>query len=93
LAAIWVAGCGVLYAIMSRPPEQFARFMSKLPAPVAFLVFPFETLWTRARAGTLHRGDSAPDFSLTKLDKSSTVQLSTLTAQRRPVVLVFGSYT
>jgi hypothetical protein len=28
-----------------------------------------------------------------KLDKSATVQLSALTAQGQPVVLIFGSYT
>lgn len=96
LAAIlilWAIGCGLLYGIMCRPPEQFGRFMAKLPAPVAFLVFPFETLWMHARAGQLRIGDPAPDFSLQKLDKTGQVQLSALTAQGRPVVLIFGSYT
>lgn len=67
--------------------------MSKIPGPIPFLVLPFETLWMRARAGSLHVGDPAPDFSLARLDKSDQVQLSALTAQGRPVVLVFGSYT
>jgi hypothetical protein len=67
--------------------------MAKVPGPVAFLVLPFETLWTRARAGDLQIGDVAPDFALIKLDKSAQMQLSALTAERRPVVLVFGSYT
>jgi hypothetical protein len=93
LALVWLLGCAILYRIMRQPPETFARFMAKLPGPVPFLLFPFETLWVRARAGTLHIGDPAPDFSLTKLDKTAHVQLSALTAQRRPVVLVFGSYT
>jgi hypothetical protein len=78
---------------MRRPPETFARFMAKIPGPVAFLVLPFETLWMHARAGHLHVGDPAPDFELMKLDKSATVRLSSLTAQGRPVVLIFGSYT
>jgi hypothetical protein len=78
---------------MRNPPDTFGRFMAKVPGPVAFLVFPFETLWTRARAGELRLGDAAPDFALMKLDKSAQVQLSTFTAQHRPVVLVFGSYT
>jgi len=78
---------------MRQPPEAFARVMAKIPGPVAFLVLPFETLWTHARAGVLQVGDAAPDFSLTKLDKSAAVQLSNLTAQGRPVVLIFGSYT
>src|SRR6202795_4797439 len=90
---VWVVGCAALYHIMRRPPETFARFMAKLPGPVPFLLFPFETLWTRARAGALQVGDLAPDFSLMRLDKSASVQLSTLTAQGRPVVLIFGSYT
>ena len=56
------------------------------------LIFPFETAWIHARAGRLHVGDQAPDFSLIKLDKSERLQLSVL-SQQQPVVLVFGSYT
>jgi hypothetical protein len=93
VALLWVICCGVLYQIMRQPPETFGRFMAKLPGPVPFLIFPFETLWIHARAGSLRVGDPAPDFSLVKLDKSSSVQLSSLTAQQRPVVLIFGSYT
>jgi len=93
LAALWVVCCVALYGVMSKPPEQFARVMARIPGPVPFLILPFETLWMRARAGTLQVGSSAPDFSLMKLDKSATVQLSSFAAQNRPVVLVFGSYT
>jgi len=93
VAVLWVLGCGALYRIMLRPPEAFAGFMAKLPGPVPFLLFPFETLWMRARSGTLHPGDPAPDFSLAKLDKTAHVQLSTFSARQRPVVLIFGSYT
>jgi hypothetical protein len=93
IALVWVLACGALYQVMRRPPETFARFMAKIPGPVAFLVLPFETLWTHARAGGLQVGDPAPDFTLMKLDKSAWVQLSSLTAQGRPVVLIFGSYT
>ena len=67
--------------------------MSKIPGELPFMIFPFETLWMRARAGTLHIGDRAPDFSLGKLDKTDHVQLSSLTTQGKPVVLIFGSYT
>jgi hypothetical protein len=81
-----------IWRTMHQPPEAFARVMARIPGPVVFLLFPFETLWTHARAGNLQAGDAAPDFSLMKLDKSATVQLSLLTAQQ-PVVLVFGSYT
>ncbi len=93
LAIFWLVGCAALYHVMRQPPETFGRFMARLPGPVPFLLFPFETLWTRARAGDLKVGDPAPDFSLMKLDKSASVQLSVLTAQGRPVVLIFGSYT
>ena len=93
IALVWVIACCALYQVMRQPPETFARFIAKIPGPVPFLLFPFETLWTHARAGGLQVGDPAPDFSLTKLDKSAPVQLSSLTSQGRPVVLIFGSYT
>jgi hypothetical protein len=92
LAILWLAGNGMIYHAMRQTPENFGRFMMKIPGPVAFLVFPFETMWMRARAGTLHIGDHAPDFTLSKLDHSAQVQLSSLTAQK-PAVLIFGSYT
>ena len=99
LAALGVlAWCGcspaeLCIAVMRQSPETFARVMARVPGPVAFLVLPFETLWMRARAGKLQVGDPAPDFALMKLDKSAQIQLSALTAQRQPVVLMFGSYT
>jgi hypothetical protein len=93
LVILWLCACGAIYAVMRQPPESFARVMARIPGPVAFLAFPFETLWTRARAGDLKQGDLAPDFSLTTIDKSSSIQLSALTAEHRPVVLIFGSYT
>lgn len=81
----------VLWA-MRQPPETFGKIMSKMPGPVPFLLFPFETAWTHARAGNLETGDPAPNFSLLKVDKSTTVNLSELN-RTQPVVLVFGSYT
>jgi hypothetical protein len=93
LLALWILACGAIYRMMCKPPETFAGFMAKVPGPVAFLAFPFETMWTQARAGRLQVGDPLPDFSLMKLDKSAAIQLSGLTAQGRPVVLIFGSYT
>ena len=92
LILVYASFAALIWRSMREPPESFARFMSKMPAPVVFLLFPFETFWTHARAGNLQIGDAAPDFSLMKLDKSATVQLSSLTA-KQPVVLVFGSYT
>ena len=92
LALLYVCfGVYIVWA-MRQPPETFARVMARMPGPVPFLIFPFETAWTHARAGTLHVGDHAPDFSLLKVDKTDRVQLSVLN-QRQPVVLVFGSYT
>ena len=93
VAPLWLCACAALYHVMLQPPEHFAWVMSKMPGPVPFLVLPFETLWTRARAGKLAIGDAAPDFTLAKLDHSDPIQLSSLTAQGKPVVLVFGSYT
>ena len=92
LIVVYVSFAAFIWRTMHQPPEAFARVMARMPGPVVFLLLPFETLWTHARTGNLRAGDAAPDFSLMKLDKSATVQLSTLTAQQ-PVVLVFGSYT
>ena len=92
LLVVYLAGFGVIWWSMNQPPEKFGRVMMLLPGPVPFLLYPFETLWLRARAGTLNAGDRVPDFSLIKLDKSGRVQLSALN-QNQPVVLVFGSYT
>jgi hypothetical protein len=89
---LYVAYAGYIVWAMRQPPETFARAMSRMPGPAVFLTLPFETLWTRERAGELAPGDHAPDFSLLKLDKTDRVQLSSLTA-KTPVVLVFGSYT
>jgi len=88
---LWTGFVGFMWRIMHRTPEGFARVMMHLPWEV-FLVCPFETMWTQARAGTIHVGDAAPDFTLTKLDKTGTVQLSELN-KIQPVVMIFGSYT
>jgi len=92
LAVLWAVGCWVIYSNMRKPPEQFGHFMTKIPAPVSFLAFPFETMWMRARAGTLSVGDKAPDFQLSKADHSGEVRLADLN-RTQPVVLIFGSYT
>jgi len=92
LVVVYLAFAALVLWAMRQPPEKFATVMSKMPGPVPFLLFPFETAWTRARAGTLKIGDPAPDFSLMKLDHSARVQLSELN-KTQPVVLVFGSYT
>ncbi|MBV8071834.1 MAG: hypothetical protein JO270_18130 [Acidobacteriaceae bacterium] len=76
---------------MHQPPETFARVMMHT-GPAPFLLFPFETMWRSARAGSLGVGDAAPDFTLPLLDHSGVVTLSSLRGAR-PVVLIFGSYT
>jgi hypothetical protein len=91
LLAVWMVFVGFIFWAMNQPPEKFGAVMKRMPWPV-FLVLPFETLWNHARGGTLHVGDAAPDFTLTKLDKTGTVQLSEL-SKKQPVVMVFGSYT
>jgi hypothetical protein len=91
LFILWLGFVGFIWRAMHRPPEGFAHVMSHMPWQV-FLILPFETLWNRARAGTLHIGDSAPDFQLIKLDKTERVRLSELN-QKQPVVMIFGSYT
>jgi hypothetical protein len=88
---LWLAFVTFIWHAMHKPPEDFARVMSHMPWEV-FLVVPFETLWTRARAGNLNLGDPAPDFSLGKLDKSGTVHFSEIN-KVQPVVMIFGSYT
>ncbi|HEU0050305.1 MAG TPA: hypothetical protein VFQ43_22140 [Nitrososphaera sp.] len=89
---VYLSFGGYIWWAMHQPPETFARVMMRLPGPVPFLLYPFETLWLRARAGHLNAGDRVPDFSLLKVDKSDRIQLSALN-QNQPVVLVFGSYT
>ena len=44
------------------------------------------------RADTICEGDIAPDFTLSRLDGKETITLSEFRG-RKPVVLVFGSYT
>ena len=91
LLIFYFAFAGFIWWSMRQSPETFGRVMSHMPDAV-FLILPFETFWTHARAGQLKLGDSAPDSSLLKLDKTDRVRLSSLTA-KQPVVLVFGSYT
>jgi hypothetical protein len=91
LACLWLTGVLFFNYAMHQTPERFGRIMSRTPV-IAFITLPFETLWTRARAGTVQTGDLAPDFTLPTLDKSAHVQLSSFRG-KQPVVLIFGSYT
>ena len=91
LVAVEIALSAGLYWAMSQKPDTFGRIIARTPFPL-MMVLPFETLWMRARAGSLKQGDLAPDFRLPTLDRRETVQLSSYRGSR-PVVLVFGSYT
>jgi len=57
---VYFAFAAFIWRTMHQPPEAFGRVMANMPGPVVFLFFPFETLWTRARAGALDVGDPAP---------------------------------
>ena len=91
LLVVWLCFLGAVYLMMRQPPERFACVIARFPGP-AFMLFPFETLWSRARAGGLQVGDEAPDFHLSTLDKTSQISLASFRGSK-PVVLVFGSYT
>lgn len=80
-----------LYAAMLQPPETFGAIMSRVPT-LAMMVLPFRPLWMSARGGVLQVGDQAPDFTLPPLHGDTNITLSSEYA-KRPVVLVFGSYT
>jgi hypothetical protein len=91
LVVVWIGFLGYIDWAMHQPPEVFARIMSHTPMP-AFFLFPFETMWTQARHGSLNSGAQAPDFTVETLETKSPVQLASLWPTK-PVVLVFGSYT
>ena len=90
-ALVWTVATAGLYAAMRQSPEKFGAIMSHVPG-MAMMVLPFKPLWMSARAGHLHVGDQAPDFSLATLHGEGTVTLSQ-EYKAKPVVLVFGSYT
>lgn len=92
IAALYAIAAGFLFWAMYQKPESFSRVMKPLGAAAPFLFFPFETMWRQARAGHIHAGDAAPDFTLPVLDSKDTVTLASFRG-RQPVVLVFGSYT
>jgi hypothetical protein len=91
LVVAWIGFLGTIDWAMHQPPEVFGRIMSHMPMP-AFFLFPFETMWTQARHGSLSPGVQAPDFTVETLEAKSPLQLASLWTTK-PVVLVFGSYT
>ena len=91
VAMVYAMIVGGLAIAMRQPPDRFGAIMAKVPG-IAFAVLPFQPLWMNARAGHLQVGDVAPDFTLKTLDGAAQVSLSSFRG-KRPVVLVFGSYT
>ena len=91
LLFLWLGFVVFIGWSMRQPPEVFGHIMARMPMPAYFL-FPFETMWSSARKGTLSVGDKAPDITVKTLDAREPMQLASLWAEK-PVVLVFGSYT
>src|SRR5438552_4033287 len=52
LAVTYLVFIAFIWWSMNQPPETFGRVMSRMPG-VAYVLLPFETMWTRARAGSL----------------------------------------
>jgi hypothetical protein len=95
IAAMAITAYGVflagMFVVMCQPPGRFGRLMRHFPM-WAMPLMPFETMWTVARRGATRVGDVAPDFTLRTIDRQAEVTLSAHRG-RRPVVLIFGSYT
>jgi len=79
-AVVYGVAVGALWFAMLRPPDQFTRFMARVPPP-AMMALPFRPLWLQARGGTLRVGDPAPDFELDTLDRKARVRLASLRAK------------
>jgi hypothetical protein len=91
LFVLWVAFAASAFAVMRQPIDTLCRVMDRTPKFARALI-PFKSMWTIARAGDLRPGDAAPEFDLPRQDGEGTVRLSDFRG-RKPVVLVFGSYT
>ena len=88
---VYIGLVTAIFIIMRQPPDRFGRIMARVPMPV-FMIVPFKTLWSVARAGDLHVGDAAPEFDLQTVERTARVQLSSFRG-KQPVALIFGSYT
>ena len=78
---------------MLQPPERFGVFMKHVPPVLVWGPLPASRMWLWARKGRLAEGEMAPDFSLrTAQDRTKRITLESY-RDKRPVVLVFGSYT
>jgi hypothetical protein len=92
LVVLYVLLFSAVALAMLQPPDRFGLFMRYMPAPVVWGALPAQRMWLWARRGALAEGDEAPDFTLSSVDHSRRVALSSHRGDR-PVVLVFGSYT
>jgi len=100
VTAVLAAAVAVLYVLfgaavltaMNQTPERFGRFMRHTPAPLVWGALPAKRMWLWSRRGTLAEGMNAPDFTLAHQDRSGRVTLSSFRG-KKPVVLVFGSYS
>ena len=91
LVVAWIGFLTYVNWAMHQSPEVFGHVMARMPMP-AYFVIPFETLWSRARAGHVNVGDAAPSLPVKRLEDKTPVELGLLWSEK-PVVLVFGSYT
>lgn len=89
---LWLIATAGLFVAMQFPPEQFAAVAAKVPNRIVMGALPFRPLWTWSRRGALQVGDQAPDFDLERHDRKGRVRLTSF-LRKKPVVLVFGSYT
>jgi hypothetical protein len=92
IAVLYATLFAVVGVAMMQPPVRFGQFMKRMPPALVWGLLPAQSMWLRARAGTLEVGQEAPDFTLPRQNRSSAVTLSSHRGVR-PVVLVFGSYT
>ncbi len=92
LVALYAGLFATVALAMLQPPERFGRIIRVLPMPLVWGALPGPRMWLWARRGSLTEGQQAPDFTLQVLDQEEQVTLSSHRG-KRPVVLVFGSYT
>jgi hypothetical protein len=92
LLGCYVVWFAVVLTAMTQTPERFGLFMKHVPPALVFAPLPGTRMWLWARRGDLVPGSQAPDFTLPKQHQAERVTLSSFRG-RRPVVLVFGSYT
>src|SRR5947209_9352953 len=78
LAVVYLSFGVFVWWAMHQPPEVFGGVMARVPEPIVFMLYPFVTLWIKARGGPLKIGDRAPDFSLEEVNKGGPIQLSGL---------------